>query len=118
MRMGLAVRSSSRVLMLSLSEETCIILQILHRKIYTHHATCRIVLQETLLMGLQEEPLSAALRKEKQSPLGIVQQPLSGASLLCQLEGYKGERVYWQVDVGYPFLDATLKKPKVPQRCE
>src|SRR5829696_3723096 len=105
MRIGLAMRSSSRVLMLSLSEETCIILQILHRKIYTHDAAGCVVLQETLLMGFQEEPLCPALWQEEQLPLGIVQQPFTGAAFAVQLESDESKRVQGEVDVGELFLD-------------
>jgi len=65
MRIGLAVRSSSSALMLSLSEEACIVLQILSRKVDAYHPAGRVELQKAFLMGLQEEALGSALGQEE-----------------------------------------------------
>src|SRR5215211_4162039 len=118
MRIGLAVRSSSSALMLSLSEKPCIILQILPRKIYTHYAAGCVVLQETLLMGFQEKALCFTLWQEELSPLGIVQQPLTGVAFTVQLEGDECKRVQGEVDVGEVLLDTAFEHAEVAQSGE
>ena len=104
--------------MRSLSEDMRILLQGRGGEAQPGDAPRRMVFQQALLVGLEQEPLDALTGQEEEPPVGVLDELGTGGLVLLQVEHDVGERRHREVGRGDPLVDRPLEYAEVPEGRE